>query len=87
MGLMYVGAALVIILMHADQIGWAFGQIFEGAFTGLGVAGGFVGALIQGFRPCGVLQRGGCRLGGHRALRGQDQGADHRRRGCRCWSR
>ncbi|MEM8956361.1 MAG: alanine/glycine:cation symporter family protein [Pseudomonadota bacterium] len=50
MGILYVGAALVILIMNADQIGAAFGMIFAGAFTGLGVAGGFVGALIQGFR-------------------------------------
>jgi len=59
MGLTYVGAALVIILMNADQIGWAFGQIFEGAFTGLGVAGGFVGALIQGFRRAAFSNEAG----------------------------
>ena len=50
MGIMYVLAALVILIMNADKIGWAFGQIFEGAFTGLGIAGGMVGALIQGFK-------------------------------------
>ena len=49
MGILYVGAALVILVVNYDKIGWAFGQIFAGAFTGLGVAGGFVGALIQGF--------------------------------------
>ena len=59
MGLLYVGAALVIILMNADMIGWAFGQIFEGAFTGLGVAGGFVGALIQGFRRAAFSNEAG----------------------------
>lgn len=59
MGLLYVGAALVIILMNADQIGWAFGQIFEGAFTGLGVAGGMVGALIQGFKRAAFSNEAG----------------------------
>ncbi len=59
MGVMYVLAALVIILMHADQIGWAFGQIFAGAFTGLGVAGGMVGALIQGFRRAAFSNEAG----------------------------
>ncbi|HAE02656.1 MAG TPA: sodium:alanine symporter, partial [Rhodospirillaceae bacterium] len=47
MGVLYVVAALVIIAANYQQIGWAFGQIFEGAFTGLGVAGGMGGALIQ----------------------------------------
>ena len=59
MGLLYVGVAIVIIAMNADQIGWAFGQIFEGAFTGLGVAGGFVGALIQGFRRAAFSNEAG----------------------------
>lgn len=59
MGIMYVLAAIVIIAMHADQIGWAFGQIFAGAFTGLGVAGGMVGALIQGFRRAAFSNEAG----------------------------
>ena len=40
MGVLYVGAALVVLIVNYDMIGWAFGQIFAGAFTGLGVAGG-----------------------------------------------
>ena len=59
MGVIYVGTALIIILMNYDMIGWAFGQIFAGAFTGLGVAGGFVGALIQGFRRAAFSNEAG----------------------------
>ncbi len=59
MGILYVGAALVIILMNADKIGWAFGQIIDGAFTGLGVAGGMVGALIQGFKRAAFSNEAG----------------------------
>ena len=59
MGIMYVAAALVIIIMNADKIGWAFGQIFEGAFSGLGVAGGMVGALIQGFKRAAFSNEAG----------------------------
>ena len=59
MGLLYVGTALIIIAMNYDQIGWAFSQIFAGAFTGLGVAGGFVGALIQGFRRAAFSNEAG----------------------------
>ncbi|MEZ5847273.1 MAG: alanine/glycine:cation symporter family protein [Geminicoccaceae bacterium] len=59
MGVMYVGAALIIILMNADKIGWAFSQIIDGAFTGLGVAGGLVGALIQGFRRAAFSNEAG----------------------------
>ncbi|MFQ3186235.1 MAG: AGCS family alanine or glycine:cation symporter [Marinomonas primoryensis] len=59
MGILYVGAALVILLVNADKIGWAFGQIIEGAFTGLGVAGGLVGALIQGFKRAAFSNEAG----------------------------
>ncbi|MDU8910121.1 alanine/glycine:cation symporter family protein [Aestuariicoccus sp. MJ-SS9] len=59
MGILYVGTALIIILINYDKIGWAFGQIFEGAFTGLGVAGGFVGALIQGFKRAAFSNEAG----------------------------
>ncbi|WP_442970502.1 alanine/glycine:cation symporter family protein [Roseovarius sp. D22-M7] len=59
MGILYVGTALIIIAMNYDLIGWAFGQIFEGAFTGLGVAGGFVGALIQGFKRAAFSNEAG----------------------------
>ncbi|WP_424974457.1 alanine/glycine:cation symporter family protein [Dinoroseobacter sp. S124A] len=59
MGIMYVAVALIILLVNFDQIGWAFGQIFEGAFTGLGVAGGMVGALIQGFKRAAFSNEAG----------------------------
>lgn len=59
MGVLYVGTAIIIIAMNADQIGTAFGRIFEGAFTGLGVAGGMVGALIQGFRRAAFSNEAG----------------------------
>ncbi|WP_069298292.1 alanine/glycine:cation symporter family protein [Neptunicoccus sediminis] len=59
MGLLYVGAALIILLINYDKIGWAFGQIFAGAFTGLGVAGGMVGALIQGFKRAAFSNEAG----------------------------
>ncbi|TRD22559.1 alanine/glycine:cation symporter family protein [Palleronia caenipelagi] len=59
MGVLYVITAIIIILMNADMIGWAFGQIFAGAFTGLGVAGGMVGALIQGFKRAAFSNEAG----------------------------
>ena len=59
MGILYVGAALIILIVNYDKIGWAFAQIFEGAFTGLGVAGGFVGALIQGFKRAAFSNEAG----------------------------
>ena len=59
MAAIYVGAGLIILAMNYDMIGWAFGQIFAGAFTGLGVAGGLVGALIQGFRRAAFSNEAG----------------------------
>ncbi|WP_254054683.1 sodium:alanine symporter family protein [Roseovarius sp. EL26] len=59
MGVLYVLAALVILLMNIDKIGWAFGQILDGAFTGAGVAGGMVGALIQGFKRAAFSNEAG----------------------------
>ena len=59
MGILYVGTALVIIAMNYNLIGWAFGEIFAGAFTGLGVAGGMVGALIQGFKRAAFSNEAG----------------------------
>jgi alanine or glycine:cation symporter, AGCS family len=59
MAILYVGSALVIILANIDRIGWAFGQILEGAFTGAGVAGGALGALIQGFRRAAFSNEAG----------------------------
>ena len=59
MAILYVSAAIVILIMNYDKIGWAIGQIFEGAFTGLGVAGGLVGALIQGFKRAAFSNEAG----------------------------
>ncbi len=55
----YLFAGLLIIIANYDQIGWAFGQIISGAFTGEGVAGGALGALIQGFRRAAFSNEAG----------------------------
>ncbi len=59
MGVLYVLTALVILIMNYNMIGWAFGEIFVGAFTGAGVAGGMVGALIQGFKRAAFSNEAG----------------------------
>ena len=59
MGVLYVGTALIVLLMNYDMVGWAFGQIFTGAFTGNGIAGGMIGALIQGFRRAAFSNEAG----------------------------
>lgn len=46
----YVLAALVILAANFSLIPQAFSLIYEGAFSGLGIAGGLIGVLIQGIR-------------------------------------
>ncbi|WLP94894.1 sodium:alanine symporter family protein [Psychrobacter sp. M13] len=50
MALLYITMAVIVLVANFNQIGTAFEQIFVGAFTGAGVAGGFIGALIQGLK-------------------------------------
>lgn len=50
MAVLYVGSALTIIGVNYTHIGDAFGLIFDGAFSGIGIAGGLVGVLIQGIQ-------------------------------------
>jgi AGCS family alanine or glycine:cation symporter len=59
MALVYVGSSLLIIAMNWDKIGWAMEQILRGAFTGAGIAGGAIGALIQGFRRAAFSNEAG----------------------------
>ncbi|PVW16313.1 alanine/glycine:cation symporter family protein [Marixanthomonas spongiae] len=46
----YVLAAIIILVANYHHIGDAFALIFEGAFSGLGIAGGLIGVMIQGIR-------------------------------------
>jgi len=50
MAVIYVGAALIIIILDFKLIPRAFQLIYEGAFSAVGITGGFIGVLIQGFR-------------------------------------
>ena len=59
MGVGYVLVALLILLADYDKIGWAFGEIFRGAFTETGITGGVIGALIQGFRRAAFSNEAG----------------------------
>ncbi|HXV93861.1 MAG TPA: alanine/glycine:cation symporter family protein [Pseudonocardia sp.] len=49
MAILYVAACVVVIGVNIGQVPAAFGEIISGAFTGEGVAGGAIGALIVGF--------------------------------------
>lgn len=46
----YVLAALIILAANWSLIDDAFALIYHGAFSGLGIAGGLVGVMIQGIR-------------------------------------
>ena len=50
MAAFYCIFAIIVILMNGSAIPQAVGNIFTGAFTGEGVAGGALGALIIGFQ-------------------------------------
>jgi AGCS family alanine or glycine:cation symporter len=50
MGVLYVGAGLVIIALNADKLPGAVALIFESAFGLDAAGGGLVGALINGVR-------------------------------------
>tara|TARA_R110000787_G_scaffold128702_1_gene240485 strand:+ start:113 stop:1690 length:1578 start_codon:yes stop_codon:yes gene_type:complete len=55
----YVAASLFVIFANYDMIGDAFSQIFNGAFSPEGVAGGAVGVLVQGFRRAAFSNEAG----------------------------
>jgi AGCS family alanine or glycine:cation symporter len=50
MAIFYCLFAIIVILMNAGSIPQAIANIFTGAFTGEGVAGGALGAMIIGFQ-------------------------------------
>jgi alanine or glycine:cation symporter, AGCS family len=49
MAIIYISACAIVILVNITEVPSAVGEIFSGAFTGEGVVGGAVGALIIGF--------------------------------------
>ena len=59
MVVIYVAASIFVLLSKYDMIGDAFLQIFNGAFSPEGVAGGFVGVLVQGFRRAAFSNEAG----------------------------
>ncbi len=59
MALLYLGAGLIVLLINADKIFWALGEIIGGAFSAEGVTGGVVGALIQGFKRAAFSNEAG----------------------------
>lgn len=59
MAILYVGIALVIIIMNISHVGEAFTLIFQGAFDGDAMKGGIVGVLIVGFQRASFSNEAG----------------------------
>ena len=59
MVVIYVAASLFVIFSNVGMIGNAFTQIFNGAFSPQGVAGGVIGVLVQGFRRAAFSNEAG----------------------------
>ncbi len=59
MAVIYCTAAIIIILVNITEVPAAIGAIVTGAFAPEGVAGGAVGALIQGFRRAAFSNEAG----------------------------
>ena len=59
MAVIYVVAALLIILMNIGSVPAAISAIFAGAFAPTAVAGGAIGALIQGFKRAAFSNEAG----------------------------
>lgn len=59
MAVLYVTACLIVILGNIGSIPDAIGKVFEGAFTGEGVTGGVIGALMVGFQRAAFSNEAG----------------------------
>jgi AGCS family alanine or glycine:cation symporter len=59
MAALYVGTALVIIIMNIQHTGDAFRLIFEGAFGASAIKGGVIGVLIVGFQRAAFSNEAG----------------------------
>jgi len=59
MGIIYVCAGLVVILINIDHVPAAFGAIIDGAFSSQSAFGGLVGVLIVGFQRAAFSNEAG----------------------------
>ncbi len=59
MVLVYVIAALIVLVVNAGAIPAAIGEIFTGAFGTTSIAGGFIGVLVQGFQRAAFSNEAG----------------------------
>lgn len=59
MAIIYVIAALIIILVNIEHVPTAMGQIFQGAFSPAAGVGGIVGVIIVGFQRAAFSNESG----------------------------
>jgi len=59
MGIMFVGASLVILIMNLTIIPDAFIQIWDGAFSQTSIVGGVIGVMIVGFQRAAFSNEAG----------------------------
>lgn len=59
MAAIYVGAALIIIIIHISDIGFVITEIINGAFNPQAGLGGFIGVLIIGFKRAAFSNEAG----------------------------
>lgn len=59
MGILYVGAAIVIIVMNYDVVPQGISDIWTSAFGNEAVVGGVIGVMIQGFRRAAFSNEAG----------------------------
>lgn len=55
----YMAAGVIILVARYDLIPEAIGQIFAGAFAPIGITGGIIGVLVQGFRRAAFSNEAG----------------------------
>lgn len=55
----YVGFAIIIILLHFENIGDAFSAIYNGAFNSPAIRGGVIGVLVIGFQRAAFSNEAG----------------------------
>jgi alanine or glycine:cation symporter, AGCS family len=59
MAILYVGAALIIIIVNITSLPATFGLIFSSAFNPSAAVGGFIGAMIAGFQRAAFSNEAG----------------------------
>lgn len=59
MASIYVISALIVVIMHIENVGAAFGEIISGAFDPGALKGGIIGVLVVGFQRAAFSNEAG----------------------------